>query len=331
MSLLANLLIAGLISLNLISMGGSVNQFSMFLAFQLSLLGGALIAILVAIVRSRNRVTIANAYESLPINGILFLALITGGIFLQQSQNLMYPIISHGVISFAAAAVIAIKVLSTVQLRHPTFNFSMFRSMKCGLPFSLIAGATALNTSIDTLMVNHYLSLNDVAFYNIAQKLSSLVQFSLVIATSLVANKFAQLYANGDVVQLKQSLFTVIKISSSAAFIVLVLIFFASDMLLNLWGESFITAKVSLLILAGAQFINVLFGPLGVLLTMTGVERKVLVGTVCTLIVNIVLNSQLVPLFGINGAAIATATGIIIQNSIFLGLVMRQGVLREVV
>jgi O-antigen/teichoic acid export membrane protein len=67
-------------------------------------------------------------------------------------------------------------------------------------------------------------------------------------------------------------------------------------------------------ILAFGQLINVLFGPVGILLNMTGHERDTMRGLTMAAVLNVLLSLTLIPMFGINGAAIASAITLVICN-----------------
>lgn len=294
----------------------------------LSLLGGGGIAVIIAILRGGNDVTKANILDGIPLNICLFLMVLIG-FLLNINGQFVYLILSHGVLS---AALFLILFLKYIPCRNG-FNVLGISSLKnhfhLGLPFTFITGATVLNNSIDTLSINHFLSLNDIAFYNVAQKLSSLVQFSLVIGASLVANKFAEFYASNQKRQLTTLLVTLTKVVSFLGLLVFLTMCIFSNEILSLWGENFIFAQSSLYILCTGQLINVFFGPLGILLTMAGYEKKVLWSTIMVLVINFSANYVLVPLYGIEGAAISTASAIIIQNCIFFIIIKKNRVLGD--
>jgi len=62
-------------------------------------------------------------------------------------------------------------------------------------------------------------------------------------------------------------------------------------------------------------------GSVGALLNMTGHERDTLRGVAIAAVANVVLGLALIPLFGLEGAALATAATLIIWN-----LLLRQAV-----
>jgi O-antigen/teichoic acid export membrane protein len=67
--------------------------------------------------------------------------------------------------------------------------------------------------------------------------------------------------------------------------------------------------------------INAGMGSVGLILNMTGNEKDTLKGHIIAALVNIILNLVLIPYFGINGAAWATAVSMICWNLI-LGLLV---------
>jgi O-antigen/teichoic acid export membrane protein len=164
--------------------------------------------------------------------------------------------------------------------------------------------------------------VNDVAFYNTAQKISSLVSLSLIIGAGMVANRFTYYYSQNKIDELKIIFQKITKLISILSIISFLIVFTIKDYILHIWGAEFLVASSSLLILSFGQMINAFFGPVGLLLNMTGYENMVLKAIISSLVLNLSLNMLLVPYWGIEGAAIATCSAIIFQN-IYFYLVMQ--------
>ena len=77
--------------------------------------------------------------------------------------------------------------------------------------------------------------------------------------------------------------------------------------------------------LALGQLVNAGMGSVGALLNMTDHERDTLRGVAIAAVANVVLGLVLIPLYGLEGAAIATAVPLIIWN-----LLLRQAVWRRI-
>ena len=89
------------------------------------------------------------------------------------------------------------------------------------------------------------------------------------------------------------------------------------------FGDDFVVGWPVIVIVAAAQLFNSSVGPTARVLAMTGRQRMVMVATISSAIVAVVGNLLLVPSFGIFGAAIATATALIVSNALSLFFVRR--------
>jgi O-antigen/teichoic acid export membrane protein len=77
--------------------------------------------------------------------------------------------------------------------------------------------------------------------------------------------------------------------------------------LLSIFGPEFTSAKLPLLILMACQFARAVFGPSVPLLTVIGAQRQNAALVVAALVVLVVSNLVLAPLYGVLGAVIAIA------------------------
>ncbi|MGW8268779.1 MAG: flippase, partial [Longimicrobiales bacterium] len=93
---------------------------------------------------------------------------------------------------------------------------------------------------------------------------------------------------------------------------------------LDLFGEGFARARWALAILVLGQVVNAAMGPVGHLMNLTGHGREsaVVYGTAAG--VNVGLNLLLIPAMGMEGAAVATATSVILWNLWLFALVRRR-------
>ncbi len=87
------------------------------------------------------------------------------------------------------------------------------------------------------------------------------------------------------------------------------------DLLLGLFGKNFLEGALTLQVLASAQTVNVIFGPVGTALIMVGRERQVLAIEVVASFLAVILASLLIPYIGMLGAAIGFATATILRNT----------------
>ena len=95
------------------------------------------------------------------------------------------------------------------------------------------------------------------------------------------------------------------------------------DRLLAVFGAEFTRARTALTILVLGQIANVAAGHVGVLMTMTGHEKRVAATVSAAAGCNVILNFLLIPRFGIEGAAAATAISLILWNAFTLCWVIK--------
>lgn len=157
-------------------------------------------------------------------------------------------------------------------------------------------------------------SSEQVGIYHIAFKLSMFASITLMAVNSIAAPKFSELYAKDDMQALKK----VVQQSTKIIFwtsIPLILIFFSfPKYFLSLFGSEFIIGINAFIFLSFGKLINAFSGSVGNLLQMTGQQVIFMKILFIGAILNISLNYFLIPIWGINGAAIASMSSIIFWN-----------------
>ena len=96
------------------------------------------------------------------------------------------------------------------------------------------------------------------------------------------------------------------------------------EFILSLFGKEFVAGYLPLLILLFGQVISMLSGSVGFLMTMTGHQNQAAKILSAGILINILMNILLVPVFGIIGAAIATATTTAFLNIVMLSFVWKR-------
>lgn len=98
--------------------------------------------------------------------------------------------------------------------------------------------------------------------------------------------------------------------------IALILWIWPEEVLTLLFGKPFVAGAFALVILVSANFFSVFMGQVGHVISMVGHEKYTAYAALVAAAINIVLNYMLIPLYGMNGAAIATASSIVIWNAL---------------
>jgi len=185
------------------------------------------------------------------------------------------------------------------------------------MPLVVFSGLQILNTQVAVIVLGLFGAAASVGVYSVASRAAGLMTFLLITIRYAVAPTIAQLYAKGDLQRLQQ----VVSQSAKGAFFLtlplgLGLLIFAGPVLRLFFGTSFGGGATALRILALGQLVNLFTGLNGNVLLMTGNEARMLKGSAIGSVVGLLLIVVLVPVWGMLGAAVATAISVVLSNAI---------------
>jgi O-antigen/teichoic acid export membrane protein len=166
----------------------------------------------------------------------------------------------------------------------------------------------------DTGLLGYYMTDFEVGLYNAALPTAMLIMIPHSAIGSLAVSSFSELKERNEK-SIEKSLQTATYWAFSIVFPTFLLLLFFSDIVLRLmWGNQYTQASFALSILALGYLIDALMGRIGSFLQSTGYTKYLLYNNIAALIINILLNVLLIPIYGIIGAAIATASSTILTN-----------------
>ena len=181
---------------------------------------------------------------------------------------------------------------------------------------AISAASFLLMQSLDVLMLKQFDNYAVVAIYSVAVKLTLLLSVALASVNAVLAPKIAEDYNRKDLnslaLKVKKST-RLIFFSTAPAIVILAL---SAEWILSWFGPAYGGAKTPLLILLLGQAVNTLCGSVGVYLNMTNKQKAFQWIVASALILNVALNAYLIPLYGMNGAAWATASSMMAWNII---------------
>ncbi|WP_308916547.1 oligosaccharide flippase family protein [Jannaschia sp. LMIT008] len=183
--------------------------------------------------------------------------------------------------------------------------------LRSGFFFLLGSSALIVNTQLDVVMVGSLLGAEDVGLYRVAAQAAILTSFGLQIVQVALAPRFSRAWREGDLAAMKRLWLQGAAFGGGLALIALAA--FASSgrvLLATVFGDAYSGSFTVLLILCVGYAANAACGPVGVMLSMANRERLVAACIWATLLGNVALNFTLIPLFGLQGAAIATAVAV---------------------
>ena len=224
-------------------------------------------------------------------------------------------------------AAIAPRAGREVRTVRPLFR--MREWIVVSLPIFLVEGFFFMLTNADVLMVGWFMEPTDVAVYFATVKTLALVHFVYFAVKAGVAQRYAQYAHGGDRSRLaafaRETVSWTFWPSLAMGGAVLVI----GKPMLMLFGPGFDAGYPLLFVLVAGVVARSSVGPAESLLTMTGHQNVCAAVYGVTLAVNVVLNVLLIPVYGLWGAAIATAVAMLCEATMLsltvwrkLGIVM---------
>ena len=177
------------------------------------------------------------------------------------------------------------------------------------IPLSLLAGLQIITSQTDILMLGLFVAAEDIGIYRVGWQGASVVNLVLFAIGLTIEPTIARLHSLGE----RRRLQELVKTSGRMAFVVsllmsAVLILFGRQLLALVFGASYVTSYLPMAILCAGQVALAFSGWAVLVLNMTGNERTTARFTAYAAVANVAANGVLIPIFGLIGAAIATAS-----------------------
>ncbi len=186
--------------------------------------------------------------------------------------------------------------------------------LRISLPYLVISGVGILLTQIDVLIIGTLLGPEQAGLYAPAAKVAMLIVFPAMAIRARTAPLVARLHAEGDPAPLQRS----ISVATAAALVTglsaALVIVSMRHFILGLFGDAFLAGQAIVCILALGYVVFAASAAVETYLLMGPFERVNTAALIATLIVNVVLNFVLIPIYGIMGAAIATCASVVFRS-----------------
>lgn len=181
-------------------------------------------------------------------------------------------------------------------------------------PMLLVSGIGAFSGQIPVLMLGAMGNAEAAGIFSVTKRLADLLIIPTLALGTVLTPTLASLWATRDRRGLQRTLTKCARgITLISLPIALVFMIFRRP-LLEVFGAPFAAGTTALLLLCVGQIVNMISGSVGLLLVMTGHERKVaFISTACALL-NCGLCAFLIPRWGMAGAAAGGAASLVIMN-----------------
>lgn len=187
--------------------------------------------------------------------------------------------------------------------------------LRSSLVLGVSAGVYMLNSQLDLLMLTHFKGVEQTAIYRVAVLMVfaiGVVVQSLNAAISPAISRALSLGAREDLLRIiAQQMPRLQLVVWPTAFL---WVLFGKPVLVVAFGPEYLAAFAPMVILIVSACINLVFGPAGMLLNLSGNERFAFRAGLWALIVNVGLNMALIPAYGLVGAAMSTLISTFVFN-----------------
>ena len=186
--------------------------------------------------------------------------------------------------------------------------------LKYAAPMLLIAGTQVIMNNADVIMIGMIKDPSQAGIYSAAARLAALISVSLLFVNLVLTPYISEYYYSERRVELQHFISLSARIAAFFGVPLFLVMLAYGKYALGFFGSEFKDGYYALLILSVGQLVNVLSGSVGYIMTMTGRQKQAAYVLAISAALNIVMNYMLIPHFGIEGAAIATAVSLMLWN-----------------
>ena len=176
----------------------------------------------------------------------------------------------------------------------------------------------------DVFILGFFVTEEEIGIYSTAIKLAAIVSFAYNAIATIAAPKIAAYFSEDKKKELRETITFSSKLMLITGVPIFGILFIFPEYFLAIFGEEYVAGKNVLRILLLAQVTNVLTGPVGPILNMTGQQNKLKKFISISLIFNIVISIALVQKYELEGVATASAIGMILWNILGALFIMKK-------
>jgi len=194
------------------------------------------------------------------------------------------------------------------SIRNP-FSKETIEVLKISIPMFFTGFTYLLLSRLDVLMLNYYINKEELGGYNIISRIAFQVLILWQVVSAYYMPKIAKKFVENNETQIillhkKYLLLSIISTFFISIILVCGINFFPIHDYILIWNDKL---KITMYIILIGQFISVFFSGYGYFILYIHKEKLAYLNSIFMLIIAIITNLIFIPLYGINGAALATA------------------------
>lgn len=268
-------------------------------------------------IRALDKIYIAELFR----NTFKYVSVIIGAVVLFYYHQESY-LVDTFLIGFVALSIITTIIIFRLFkkqkddsiLLNDTNSFTYSFIAHKSYPMAISNLAIFLMMTFDVVFLKKFKGDETVAYYAVAMKLVSIlfmINNSVYISVSL---KIAQLYTDKNRAELLKALKHSARIIVLLTVPVVLFVCLFSENILYFFGENYTQGKQALIILMMGQLMASFFGVSAIYLNMTGRQSIFQIVLIFAVLVNLILNIILIPIYSLTGAAIAFVSSLLFWN-----------------
>jgi len=203
------------------------------------------------------------------------------------------------------------------QIRHATPSYNTRRWRRSAAHFFAISATTVVIAQIGVVLLGALSTSADAGLFAVATRGAGVIALGTTAVNTVIAPSAARLWAQGDFTRLQQIVMMSARAIAAFAVPVTVVLFVFGGFFLSLFGSEFVEATLALRILCVGQLVTSFTGSVTLLLLMAGEERCAAIAIGLGAVLNVVFDLALIPLWGLEGAAVG-ATASLIASELLL-------------
>ena len=236
-----------------------------------------------------------------------------GNIKITAASAMMFNALSAGV-AFIFGAWLLLRE-KPKQFKIVTKEYDKKAWSNSVVPLAMVSGLDIILQQTDIVMLGLLGTNEDVGLYRVAVQGAMLLVIGTEAVKAITMPYLVKYYSQNN-----SAIFKIIITKSTrvgflfSLIIFLIFIFFVKYILRSVFGEDYVDSYYILILLSLGQLVHTFIGIVGSVLNMCGYEKSTLYSQLIAVFLNVTLNIILIPLYGIEGAAIATLTSIIVRK-----------------
>lgn len=285
--------------------------------------------ICLGLLRSQRKVIIAGIYARAAIS-VLAAGIFLGLYYFKPNANTaFFAIVAFGLATSTMFLIAIISTWSALTLKvdfsaMKRSSFFMMDWVKMAVPMTLNSIVQVGFARIDVILVGLILGPVEAGLMMVASRIAQLVSFGLNTINPIATTRISEAFSGDKETNLQE----VLNHSALIIFLFTLPIFLGLILLglplLHLFGSTYTSAYPALIILTLGHLVNAWTGPAATTLVMGGAPQKITIALSVATALNLAVSFALIPVLGIIGAAIGTASALIIKNVISIIMVSRK-------